>query len=135
MAVIAITKLNDAPLESLLGRLNAPGGVTGFLVALLILSPEGAGACRSRVRNQVQRAMNICLGSVLATSALAGPVVVVIAQLTGQRLMLGLDVPSILLLITTFMVCQVSLTGGKTNAHSGSAHVALFMIYLMLLFT
>lgn len=134
IAVIGITKLNSAVLDSLLTRLNAPASTTGFLVAMLILSPEGAGAFRSILQNQVQRAMNLFLGSVLATISLTVPVVVLIAQLTGQELLLGLTPPHILLLITTFMVCQTSLTGGKTNAHSGSAHVALFLVYLMLLF-
>lgn len=133
IAVIGITKLNSAPLESLLSRMSAPASITGFLVALLILSPEGAGAFRSILQNQVQRAMNLFLGSVLATISLTVPVVVLIAQLTGQELLLGLSPPHILLLVTTFMVCQTSLTGGKTNTHSGAAHVALFLVYLMLL--
>lgn len=44
IAVIAVTKLNAMPLEGLLAALNAPQQMTGFLVALLILSPEGLGA-------------------------------------------------------------------------------------------
>lgn len=43
IAVIAVTKMNANTLESLLTDLNAPAQFTGFLVALLILSPEGLG--------------------------------------------------------------------------------------------
>ncbi len=135
VAVIGVTKLSSTPLQGLMSALGAPQAFTGFLVALLILSPEGAGAFNSILQNQVQRAMNLLLGSVLATISLTVPVVAAVASLTGQPLLLGLDVPSILLLVATFMVCQTSLTGGTTNAHSGAAHVALFLVYVMLLFS
>lgn len=135
VAVIGVTKLNSGPLHALLAQLNAPAAFSGFLVALLILSPEGAGAFRSILQNQVQRAMNLLLGSVLATISLTVPVVVAIALMTGQELVLGLDIPGILLLFTTFLISQVSLTLGKTNAHSGAAHVVVFMLYVMLLFS
>lgn len=134
MAVIGITKLNSQPLYKLLALLDAPPAFSGFLVALLILSPEGTGAFRSILQNQVQRAMNLFLGSVLATISLTVPVVSLIATLTGQHLDLGLSPPHILIMLATFLVCQTSLTTGETNAHSGSAHVALFLVYVMLLF-
>ena len=134
VAVIVVTKLNSAPLQKLLSDLRAPAPLSGFIVALLILSPEGAGAFRSILQNQVQRAMNLLLGSVLATISLTVPAVALIATLTGQRLVLGLDLPSILVLAATLIVCQTSLTGGRTNAHSGAAHIVLFLVYVMLLF-
>ncbi len=43
VAVIAVTKFDANPLEALLTELNAPAKFTGFLIALLILSPEGLG--------------------------------------------------------------------------------------------
>lgn len=134
IAVIAVTKLNTNPLHQTLDFFNAPPAFSGFLVALLILSPEGTGAFRAILQNQVQRAMNLLLGSVLATISLTVPLVVLAALLTGKQLQLGLDYADIALLITTFMVCQTSLTTGETNAHSGTAHIILFMIYLMLIF-
>lgn len=134
VAVIGVTKLNAGALAALMLKMQAPPALSGFLVALLILSPEGAGAFTSILKNQVQRAMNLFLGSVLATISLTVPVVSLIAALTGQPLTFGLDLPEILLMLATFMVCQASLGLGKTNAHSGAAHVVLFMAYLMLLF-
>ncbi len=61
IAVIAVTKMNASPLETLLDSMNAPVAFTGFLVALLILSPEGLGALKAVLNNQVQRAMNLVL--------------------------------------------------------------------------
>lgn len=134
VTVLGLTKLNSGNLYALLDELHAPPAVAGFLVALLILSPEGTGAMRSVLQNQTQRAMNLFLGSVLATISLTVPVVVVIAALTGQTLVFGLDWPNALLLGTTLAVCQASLSDGETNAHSGAAHVALFAVYVALLF-
>lgn len=133
-AVIGVTKLNSYPLGDLLVLVGAPPAFTGFLVALLILSPEAAAALGAIMRGQAQRAMNLLLGAVLSTISLTVPVVVAIAALTGQDLILGLDPANILLLVATLMLCQVSLTGGLTNAHSGSAHLIIFMIYIMLIF-
>ncbi|PJX01548.1 sodium-potassium/proton antiporter ChaA, partial [Escherichia coli] len=79
IAVIAVTKMNASPLEVLLGSMNAPVEFTGFMVTLLILSPEGVGALKAVLNNQVQRAMNLFFGSVLATISLAVPVVTLIA--------------------------------------------------------
>lgn len=133
-AVIGLTKLDSRPLELLLGRLNAPPALAGFVVALLILSPESAAALGAILRGQAQRAMNLLLGAVLATISLTVPVVVCIAVLTGQEVLLGLSPPNILLLLATLMVCQVSLTGGRTNAHSGAAHLIIFAMYMTLIF-
>ncbi len=55
LAVIAVAKMNANPLETLLTNMNAPVAFTGFLVALLILSPEGLGALKAVLNNQVQR--------------------------------------------------------------------------------
>ena len=49
IAVIAVTKMNASPLETLLDSMNAPVAFTGFLVALLILSPEGFRCVKSSV--------------------------------------------------------------------------------------
>ncbi|MED5733549.1 sodium-potassium/proton antiporter ChaA, partial [Enterobacter hormaechei] len=46
-AVIAATKMNANPLATLLTSMKAPVAFTGFLVALLILSPEGLGALKA----------------------------------------------------------------------------------------
>jgi len=131
VAVISITKINAGPLDHLLTELNAPAQFTGFLVALLILSPEGLGAIKAVLANQLQRAMNLFFGSVLATISLTVPTVTLIALLTGQNLVLGLDPANIVVLVGVLMLCQTSFSTGRTNALNGAAHLALFAVYLM----
>ena len=98
VAVISVTKMNAPVLEQLLGDLNAPEQFTGFLIALLILSPEGLGAIKAVLANQVQRAMNLFFGSVLATISLTVPVVTLIAVVTGQPLIFGLEAPQMVIM-------------------------------------
>lgn len=131
IAVISVTKMNANPLELLLTELNAPEQFTGFLVALLILSPEGLGAIRAVLTNQVQRAMNLFFGSVLATISLTVPAVSIIATLTGQTLIFGLEPPHMVMLIAVLILCHISFSTGRTNVLNGAAHLALFAGYLL----
>ena len=131
IAVITVTKMNANPLESLLTELNAPAHFTGFLVALLILSPEGLGAIKAVLMNQVQRAMNLFFGSVLATISLTVPAVTIIATLTDQQLVFGLEPPQMVIMSAVLILCHISFSTGRTNVLNGAAHLALFAGYLL----
>jgi Ca2+:H+ antiporter len=131
LAVISVTKLNANHLESLLQLMHAPKQITGFLVALLILSPEGLGAIKAVLANQVQRAMNLFFGSVLATISLTVPVVTIIASLTNKTLIYGLDSPQAVLMCCLLLLCKISFSTGRTNVLNGAAHLSLFVGYLM----
>ncbi|MGD8106247.1 sodium-potassium/proton antiporter ChaA [Pantoea sp. FN0302] len=131
VAVITVTKMNAGPLEHLLTELDAPKQFTGFLIALLILSPEGLGAIRAVLANQVQRAMNLFFGSVLATISLTVPAVTLIAALTGQELIFGLEPPHMVMMGAVLILCNISFSTGRTNVLNGCAHLALFIGYLM----
>ncbi|STW50174.1 calcium/proton exchanger [Klebsiella pneumoniae] len=110
--MIAVTKMNANPLETLLTSMNAPVAFTGFLVALLILSPEGLGALKAVLNNQVQRAMNLFFGSVLATISLTVPVVTLIAFLTGNELRFGLGAPEMVVMVASLVLCHISFSTG-----------------------
>ncbi|MDN0118955.1 sodium-potassium/proton antiporter ChaA [Yersinia frederiksenii] len=131
VAVIAVTKFDANPLEALLTELNVPAKFTGFLIALLILSPEGLGALKAVLANQVQRAMNLFFGSVLATISLTVPAVTLIAVLTGQELTFGLEAPHIVVMVSVLILSQISFSTGRTNVLNGTAHLALFAAYMM----
>ncbi|EFT2887460.1 sodium-potassium/proton antiporter ChaA [Escherichia coli] len=122
IAVIAVTKM------------NAPVAFTGFLVALLILSPEGLGALKAVLNNQVQRAMNLFFGSVLATISLTVPVVTLIAFMTGNELQFALGAPEMVVMVASLVLCHISFSTGRTNVLNGAAHLALFAAYLMTIF-
>lgn len=131
LAVISVTKMNAPVLEQLLGDLHAPQQFTGFLIALLILSPEGLGAIKAVLANQVQRAMNLFFGSVLATISLTVPVVTLISVITGQPLIFGLEAPQMIIMCSVLLLSQISFSTGRTNVLNGAAHLALFVGYLI----
>ncbi|WP_392565963.1 sodium-potassium/proton antiporter ChaA [Utexia brackfieldae] len=133
VCVIAVTKANSAPLDYLLHKLNAPAPFTGFLVALLILSPEGLGALKAVIKNQVQRAMNIFFGSVLATISLTVPTVSLIAIVTGQSIEFALSIPNIVIMVTMLILSIISFGTGRTNQLNGTAHLTVFVVYIMIL--
>lgn len=132
ISVVAITKVDSMPLETLLGNLNAPQALTGLIVAILIFAPEGLGAIRAVLANDLQRAINMYFGSVLATISLTVPAVVIISVLTNNTIVLGLEMVDMMLLVGIFMLCQATFASGRTNQVDGVAHLVIFGAYLMM---
>ena len=64
--------------------LHAPPALGGFLVSALVLFPESVSAARAALANQLQRSVNILLGSVLATIGLTIPAVLTIGLITKR---------------------------------------------------
>jgi len=108
--------------------------LAGMVLAILVLSPEAFGAIRAALGNHLQRAVNIALGSVAATIGLTVPAVLTISLTTGHPLVLGLDVPEMILLVLTLAVSIVTFNSGRTNVLQGAVHIVLFFIYVLLIF-
>lgn len=114
--------------------LGAPHALGGFLVAVLVLTPEFVAAVKSALDNQLQRTVNIALGSSLSTIGLTIPAVLCIAMLTGKRVELGLDPADVHLLLLTLLVVVVNFTSTRTNVLQGIVHLVLFITYVVLMF-
>jgi Ca2+:H+ antiporter len=134
LPLVLLSKKLAIPIEHGIDTLHAPAAMGGFLVAILILSPESLGAIRAALRNQLQRAVNILLGSVLATISLTIPSVLVIGFLTNREIVLGLDEVGMILLVLTLAVSAITFNSQKTNVLLGAVHLILFVAYLMLMF-
>ncbi|MFG1301796.1 ionic transporter [Xanthobacter sp. V3C-3] len=134
--VVALSKHVASAFEDFLGQfaLEDPDAVTGALVAMLILLPEGISAVRAAARNHLQHSLNIALGSALATVALTIPAMAVIASLIGRPMVLGLDNEDRTMLLLTFVLSILSFGTGRTNALNGVVHIIVFFVYVMLLF-
>jgi Ca2+:H+ antiporter len=123
-----MAKLIDWQIE----HAGVPTPLGAILIALLILSPEGTAAIQSALRNQLQRAVNLSLGSALSTIGLTVPAVLAISVVTGTPVNLGLPPTEITLLALTLFTCQMTFSGVPTNILLGVAHLVLFAAYLML---
>jgi Ca2+:H+ antiporter len=117
-----------------LRNLGAPAALAGVVIASLVLAPEGMGALRAAVRNELQRAINVSLGSALATVGLTIPTVLVFTAVSGGAVPLGLAPEEILLLLLTFLVAVFTFGGTRTNVLVGSVHVLLFAVFIALIF-
>ena len=106
----------------------------GLIVAALILAPEGLTAVQSAGRNQLQRSVNLLLGSVLATIGLTIPAALLIGLFTGQDVILGLDMAEVTLLVVVLALSMLTFGQGRTNMLHGAIHFVLFGVYLFLVF-
>ncbi|HEX7381266.1 MAG TPA: hypothetical protein VF265_03830 [Nevskiaceae bacterium] len=135
LLVVLSAELFATPLDAGVRRLGMPATLAGFVVALLVLAPEGLAAVRAAWLNQMQRAMNIGLGTALSTIALTVPAVLIIDLLLGRHAVLGLDPANMMMLVLTFGVSMLTLGSGRTNAMQGLVHLLLFFSYLVLIFS
>ena len=69
--LVLLSKQIAVPIDFTIRVLGAPVALAGFLVAVLVLSPEALSALRAAFfANDLQRSVNILLGSALATIGL-----------------------------------------------------------------
>jgi Ca2+:H+ antiporter len=134
LPLVVLSKQLAIPINYGISVLHAPPALGGFLVAALILSPESLSATRAALNNQLQRSVNILLGSVLATISLTIPFVLLIGHLTNQTIVLGLDSVDAVLLVLTLIVSTLTFASARTNVLLGAVHLLLFLAYLMLMF-
>jgi Ca2+:H+ antiporter len=134
LPLVILSKQLAVPIDYGIHVLHAPPALGGFLVAVLILSPESLGATRAALANQLQRSVNILLGSVLATISLTIPAVLVIGFITDKRIILGLDAVDTTLLLLTLGLSTLTFASAKTNVLLGAVHLLLFLAYVMLIF-
>lgn len=107
--------------------------IVGAFIATLVLLPETVAAIRAAMRNQLQRSLNIALGSACATIGLTVPFVAAASLVTGQPLILGLGAGDSVLLLLALAISIVSFGSGRTTALTGFVHLIVFLAYLLLI--
>lgn len=115
-------------------KLHLPAGIAGLIIALIIVSPEGLTAIRAGLSNDMQRVINISLGSMLSTVSLTIPAVLVVGMIINQDVTLGLNPLQSIMVITSLLVGLLSCKDGETNALSGFIHFMLFVTFIFLIF-
>jgi Ca2+:H+ antiporter len=134
LPVVLLTEELAHIVEDGIAASGLPAAVAGVLVAILVLSPEVMGAVRASLNNQLQRAVNISLGSALATIGLTVPSVLLIGVMSDRNIIFGLPSEEVVLLILTLIVASLTFNGPRTNILQGAVHLVLFVVYAVLLF-
>ncbi|HEY0524975.1 MAG TPA: hypothetical protein VGD08_16395 [Stellaceae bacterium] len=133
--VILLAKKFAAVVEFGTSAIGAPPATVGVIVALLILLPEGVAALQAARRNELQKSLNLALGSSLATIGLTIPAVAGVSITLDRKLVLGLDPKDSVLLGVTLIVSVLTFGTGRTNILYGFVHLVLFATFLFLVFT
>ena len=134
LPIVLLSKSMATIIDYQVMAFSAPVALGGVIIALLVLAPEGLAALKSAVDNRLQRSINICLGSAVATIGLTVPVIMMISLTTGNKVILGLDPVDTVLLVTTILVSVVTFSSEKTNVIHGVVHLVLFVAYITMLF-
>ncbi len=135
VAVVLLAKGVSGSIETAVVSIGAPTEAVGLLVALLVLLPETVAALRSARRNELQKSLNLALGSSLATIGLTIPAVSLLAIVLKQPLELGVDMHDTVLLVLDFSrSASLTFAGGRTNILPGFVHLVLFAVFVFMVF-
>src|SRR6266446_77638 len=134
IAVVVLAEKLAIPLDNGIERFGMPQALGGAIIAALVLSPEALSGIHATLGNQLQRSVNILLGSVLATIGLTIPAVVTIGLVTRRPVALGIEGGNLPLLLLTLAVSVVTFGSGRTNVLQGCIHLVLFAVFLLLIF-
>jgi Ca2+:H+ antiporter len=134
LAVVLLAKKFSLVVDFATARIGAPPAFAGVLVALLILLPESVAAVAAARKDDLQKSINLALGSSLATIGLTIPAVAVAAYVLDKQLVLGLNAQAMVLLAMTFILSMLTFGTGRTNILFGLVHMVVFAVFIFLVF-
>ena len=129
-AVVFLAESLAPGLESWVRSIGAPVSLVGVIIALIVLLPEGLSAYHAARKNQLQKSLNLSLGSALASIGLTIPTVSLVSLFTGLPLSLGIGASSTVLFLLSLFVIILSLSTGKTTILQGVVLLLIFAIYI-----
>ena len=135
LPIVILAKSLAAVLDFGIIKLGAPVALGGILIAMVVFTPECIAALRAISANQLQRAINLCLGAAASTLGLTVPAVLAIGLYTGQEVVLGLSGTNMVILAMTLLLSTLTFTGTRTTMLEGAVHLAVFFVFLVLVFS
>ncbi len=134
--VVMLAEVIAAGIEDALVALAVPqaDAIVGAFIATLVLMPESLASIRAAMNNELQRSLNIALGSACATIGLTIPAISAVSLLTGKDLVLGLEPGDMVLLLLALAVSILSFGTGRTTSLTGLVHLVIFAAYVFLIF-
>jgi Ca2+:H+ antiporter len=134
LAVVLLAKKFSLVVDAATAAIGAPPAFAGVVVALLILLPESVAAVSAARKNDLQKSINLALGSSLATIGLTVPAVAVAAFALNKELVLGLNGQNTVELVLTFALSMLTFGTGRTNILFGLVHMVVFAVFVFLVF-
>jgi Ca2+:H+ antiporter len=135
LPIIILSKSLATMLDGAILLTGAPPALGGIIIAMIVFTPEGMSALKAVAANQLTRAINLCLGAATSTLGLTIPAVLLIGLLSNQPVELGLSPANMVLLAVTLMLNTLTFSGTRTTMLEGATHLALFFVFLVLVFS
>ena len=135
LPIVILAKSLAGVLDFGILKLGAPPALGGILIAMVVFTPECITALRAITANQLQRAINLCLGAAASTLGLTVPAVLAIGMMTGQNVILGLSPTNMVLLAMTLVLSTLTFTGTRTTMLEGAVHLGVFFVFFVLVFS
>ncbi|MGO8396331.1 calcium:proton antiporter, partial [Rhizobium ruizarguesonis] len=102
--VVFLVEQLSQPIDYIIETPHAPTALGGVVMAILVATPAAISAVPASIANNLQRSVNIFLVSVLSTIGLTVPAMLVVSQLYGHPLTLGLEHGDMVMLLRTLAV-------------------------------
>jgi Ca2+:H+ antiporter len=134
LSVVLLSKKFSMVVDATAALIGAPSAFAGVVVALLILMPEGVAAVAAARKDDLQKSINLALGSSLATIGLTIPAVGLATYILDKELVLGLNGQGVVLLLLTFFLSMLTFGTGRTNILFGLVHMVVFAVYVFMVF-
>lgn len=112
---------------------GAPAALGGVLIAIIVFTPESITAVRAALRNEMQRAVNLCLGAFVSTVGLTVPAVLAVGLITGKTVVMGIGAAETVLLALTLALGTLTFLGHRTSPIQGLMHLMLFAVFGVLI--
>ncbi len=133
-AVVLLAKLIAVVINVGVSHVDAPGSISGVIIALIVLTPESIAAVRAAQKDDLQKSLNLALGSSLATIGLTIPAIAAANLFLHTPLILGLEPGDLALLVMTLATSILTFGTGRTNVLFGFLHLVIFGTFLFLSF-
>lgn len=135
LPIVLLSHDMAALLDDGLARAGAPIALVGVLIAMIVFLPESITSVRAALQGEIQRVSNLCHGALVSTVGLTIPTVLIIGLLTDQPVVLAESPTNLLLLGLTLILSITTFSAKKVTATHGAAHLTLFAVYGITLFS
>ena len=132
VSVVLLAKKFSDVVDAGAAAIGAPPAFAGVVVALLILMPEGVAAVGAAGRNDLQKSLNLALGSSLATIGLTVPAVAVVNYRAREAAGARPGAARFGAAVTTIILSMLTFGTGRTNILFGFVHVVMFAVFVFL---
>lgn len=135
LPIVLLSHNMAALLDVALDRVGAPVALSGIIIAAIVFLPETITTIRAALTNEIQRVSNLTHGALVSTVGLTIPSVLIIAILTDQHVIFAESPTNLALLLITLLLSVATFAGKKVTAMHGAAHLMVFVVYLLSVFS